>query len=103
MEGGSMMKPGRALGIVTGVLLLVATATVASAHSTGNERRTGATCDALYKDPKYGPNEAAWCHTCIDGMPQSCGGLSASPPSKACHYHPGDPAGTRCRPDNGKP
>jgi hypothetical protein len=85
-------------------LVLGAFGTVALAHSTGNERRDGAGCDALAKDPKYGTDEAAWCHTCIDGMPKSCGaGPTKDLGNNKCHYHPGAPAGTRCRPDNGKP
>ncbi|HEY5242365.1 MAG TPA: hypothetical protein VIJ22_12890 [Polyangiaceae bacterium] len=96
-----MKKNGSKVMGIAVALVLGAMGTVAFAHSTGNERRNGVQCDALAKDPKYGANEAAWCHTCIDGAPKSCGATPAD--KNLCHYHPGDPAGTRCRPDNGKP
>jgi hypothetical protein len=88
---------GFALAAVLGAM-----GTVALAHSTGDERRNGAQCDALTTDKKYGPKDAALCHACIDGMPKTCGATTANGANK-CHYHPGNPAGTRCRPDNGKP
>jgi hypothetical protein len=99
-----MKKSGSKVVGIAVALVLGAIGTVALAHSTGDERRTNAQCDALKTDPKYGANEAAWCHACIDGMPKSCGaGPTPAEGSNKCHYHPGDKPGTRCRPDNGKP
>ncbi len=80
-------------------LVLAVMGTVAFAHSTGNERRTKAQCDNI--DIKtYNPAEVGWCEACVAQGPARC---ASGKPDPACmHYHPGAPAGTRCRPDDGK-
>jgi len=92
-----MKKNGsKVLGIAV-ALVLGAVGTVAFAHSTGNERRNDAQCNAI-DTTKYPAGEIGWCLTCVHG---SC--PAAGNPSGKCHYHPGAPGGTRCRPDNGQP
>ena len=70
------------------MVLAVAAALVASslawAHNTGHESRTVAQCEHLPT-----PERAA-CIACVTR-------------ERAHHYHPDYPAGTRCRPDNGRP
>jgi hypothetical protein len=63
-------------------------ATPASAHSTGHESRTAASCQKLPGAAKTG--ERGQCLSCV------------TRPLKH-HFHPDYPAGARCRPDNGKP
>ena len=65
------------------------------------QRRDAAGCKAI-DTTKYPGGEIGWCMDCLANAPNSCGGKAASPNGK-CHYHPGAPAGTRCRPDNGQP
>ena len=60
----------------------------AHAHNTGHESRTSADCQKL-----PGSNTTGERHQCL-----AC----VTRPSKH-HYHPDYPAGSRCRPDNGKP
>jgi hypothetical protein len=69
-------------------LLLVGAAPMARAHKTGHESRTPAQCERLPGTQTTG--ERANCLRCV-----------ARP--KPHHFHPDYPAGTRCRPNNGKP
>lgn len=58
------------------------------AHSTGHESRTVGDCERLPGTAKEG--ERAQCIKCVTR-------------AKKHHYHPDNPAGDRCRPDDGKP
>lgn len=79
------MKKALSIAAMVGLLVLgiAAVAPLAEAHRTHNDRRTASECRLL--------NDAAKRQECL-----SC---VASPRS---HYHPGAPAGTRCRPNDGK-
>jgi len=88
----------RVLGFAFAALVCMV-GTAAFAHSTGNERRNKAQCDAI--DIKvYPPAEVGWCEACVAQGPPRC--TSGKPDAACMHYHPGAPAGTRCRPDDGK-
>lgn len=71
------------LGAVA-VGFLVGVAPVAFGHRTGHESRTVGDCEKLPSP------ERQQCLKCVT-RPQPH------------HYHPDYPAGSRCRPDNGKP
>lgn len=71
-----------------GLGMLAGVAPMALGHSNGHESRTVAECERLPGTAKAG--ERAQCLQCV------------SRPVKH-HYHPDYPAGSRCRPDNGKP
>ena len=61
------------------------------AHNTGHEIRTTAGCVKLPGTAKTG--ERGGCLACIE----------RNRGKDKMHYHPDYPAGSRCRPDNGKP
>lgn len=72
------------LSLAAALTLSLAGLTYVSSHSTGHESRIPAQCDRLPT-----PERQA-CKSCV------------TRPLKH-HYHPDYPAGSRCRPDNGKP
>jgi hypothetical protein len=83
----------RRTGLRTLSLFLVSfTVTLAGslvfAHSTGHESRTVGECERLPGTAKEG--ERAQCIKCVTRP-------------KKHHYHPDNPEGNRCRPDDGKP
>lgn len=67
-----------------GAFALLGFASLASGHNTGHESRTVAQCERLPTP------ERQQCVQCV------------SRPLRH-HYHPDYPAGSRCRPDNGRP
>lgn len=73
----------RALVLGAGLLLL-AGPPVVRGHSTGHESRLPAHC------AKLPTPERQACQACVTRALKH-------------HYHPDYPAGSRCRPDNGKP
>ncbi len=77
--------------IVPLLLILFAGASAGSlvfAHSNGHESRTVAECERLPGSAKEG--ERSQCIKCVTRKEKH-------------HYHPDNPAGNRCRPDDGKP
>ena len=81
-----MKKFTWSLGILIGAALLGAPGVLG--HSTGHESRTVADCEKLPGTKEAG--ERGQCLKCV------------ARPMKH-HYHPDNPPGDRCRPDNGKP
>jgi hypothetical protein len=73
------------LVLAAALAFLLASIPIASAHWTGNERRTVAQCEKL--DSK---GKVKACIRCVQKTPPH-------------HYHPLNPKGQRCRPNNGKP
>ena len=94
-----MKKSGSKVLGISVALVIGAIGTVAFAHSTGGERRNKAQCDAI-DITKYAPAEVGWCEACVAQGPPVC--ITGTPNAKCMHYHPGAPAGTRCRIDDGK-
>lgn len=74
-----------AISIVIVGIALIAVPLVATAHRTGNERRTVAACQALTI-----PAKRRACLACVRRP-------------RPHHYHPNAPVGARCRPNNGLP
>jgi hypothetical protein len=74
-----------ALSIIVIGLALLATPLVATAHRTGDDRRTVDACRTL---PTPAARQA--CIACVQR-------------SRPHHYHANAPAGERCRPNNGLP
>jgi hypothetical protein len=73
---------------VIALIAIAAWAAPARAHSNGHESRTVADCEKLPGTEKTG--ERANCVACVTRKEKH-------------HFHPDNPAGDRCRPDDGKP
>jgi hypothetical protein len=71
-----------------GIAVLLTGAPFALAHDTGHESRTPADCEKLPGTAAKG--ERGECLKCV-ARPQKH------------HFHPDNPVGKRCRPDDGKP
>ena len=74
-----------------GVTLAIGTiGTVAFAHGTGKEKRSGPECATLSN-----AGDVEHCKACV--------AKNGTAGAEKMHYHPDYPEGERCRPDNGKP